>query len=440
MTAVTPRALTAGVGSIAIAAAVAISAQSPRSASPAPPQTALGVVGAVSATPSLAVDGRTVAVVWTASKDGAANVYVATSGDAGATFSEPRRVNDVDGDATANNEQPPRVAISRSGSNRIVTVVWSKRNEGPQRSRRDVIRLARSADGGRTFAPAAFAHDSALSGARGWESLTVDSNGRVHAVWLDGRDAERKMAEAAHSGMAHKGQPPQDIYHGTFGADGRSVESVIATGVCFCCKTAVAVDARGVVYAAWRHIFPGSMRDIAFARSTDGGRRFDAPVRVSEDKWELNGCPEDGPTLAVDPTGTIHIAWATLVNEGEPQKALFYATSKDGKTFSPRVRLRVPADSTPGHPQLALTPDGGAAIAWDEVVAGVRRVSFTKVSRAGTFEPVQILSDDESASNPVIARSEGNILVAWTSRPPSAKSAADPSVIRVRRLSANGRS
>ena len=199
-----------------------------------------------------------------------------------------------------------------------LTVLWSKRNEGPQRTRRDAIRMARSVDGGRTFAPAAFTHDSALSGARGWESLTVEPGGRVHAVWLDGRDAERKIEAAAHSGMAHKGQPPQDIYHGTITADGRVAESVIATGVCFCCKTAVAVDTRGAVYAAWRHIFPGSMRDIAFAKSTDGGRRFEPLVRVSEDKWELNGCPEDGPTLAVDQAGTIHIAWATVVNEGEP--------------------------------------------------------------------------------------------------------------------------
>ena len=96
--------------------------------------------------------------------------------------------------------------------------------------------------------------------------------------------------------MAHKGQPPQDIYHSTIGPDGRITESMIATGVCFCCKTAVAVDARGAVYAAWRHIFPGSMRDIAFAKSIDGGKHFSPLVRVSEDKWELNGCPEDGPT------------------------------------------------------------------------------------------------------------------------------------------------
>jgi hypothetical protein len=244
------------------------------------------------------------------------------------------------------------------------------------------------------------------------------------------------MAEhAKQSGMAHKGQPPQDIYHSTIAPDGRITESLIATGVCFCCKTAVAVDTRGTVYAAWRHIFPGSMRDIAFARSTDAGRSFDPLVRVSEDKWELNGCPEDGPTLAVDAAGVIHIAWATVVNEGEPQKALFYATSRDGKTFSARARLPVAPSVTPGHPHLTLTSDGGAAIVWDELLGGVRRVASTRVSRAGVLQPARILSGDESASNPVVASADRNVVAAWTSRSTAGK-IGDPALIKLVRLGA----
>jgi hypothetical protein len=156
---------------------------------------------------------------------------------------------------------------------------------------------------------------------------------------------------------------------------------------------------------------------------------------VSEDKWELNGCPEDGPTLAVDGAGVIHIAWATLVNEGEPHKALFYATSRDGKTFSARTRLPVAPAVTPGHPQLTLTADGGAAIAWDEVVGGLRRVALTRVSRAGVFQPSQILSGDESASNPVVASAGGNVLVAWTSRSTTGK-IGDPAQIKIVRIRA----
>lgn len=421
---------------VCIAASCLMLSAAPRTQS-RPPQT-IGVPGAVNGTPSLAVSGRTVAAVWTTTKDGAANVYFAMSSDGGATFSDPRRVNDQEGDATANNEQPPRVVLSGNGPARTVTVFWSKRNEasdGKQRVRKDAVRMARSTDGGRTFSPARFAHDPQFSGARGWESLAAASDGAVHAVWLDGRDAEKKMAEAAaHSGMAHKGQPPQDIYHGTIAPDGRITESLIATGVCFCCKTTVVVDARGAVYAAWRHIFPGSMRDIAFARSSDGGRHFDPPVRVSEDKWELNGCPEDGPTMAVDRAGVIHIAWATVVQDGEGQKALFYATSRDGKTFSPRTRLPVTDGATPGHPQLTLTNDGGAAIVWDELVAGVRGVSLARVSRTAAFGKPQKLNGDESASNPVIVRVGRDLLIAWTSRSPSAKLAAEPSMIRLRRI------
>jgi hypothetical protein len=393
------------------------------------PQTTLGVAGLVNSAPSLAVLDRTVVAVWSAAKDGAANVYVAISGDGGQTFSEARRVNDSEGDATANSEQPPRAVISGTAGARAVTVVWSKRNDGPQRSRRDVVRIARSTDGGRTFSAAGSIHDAAMSGARGWESLATGRGNAVHAVWLDGRDADRKIAEAtAHSGMPHKGQPPQDIYHGLLTPDGRRVETVIATGVCFCCKTAVAVDGRGDVYAAWRHIFPGSMRDIAFARSTDGGLRFEPLVRVSEDKWELNGCPEDGPTLAVDQSGVIHMAWATLVNDGgEPQKAVFYTTSRDGRTFSARTRVPT-AGITPGHPQLTVTPDGGAALVWDETVDGQHRVSLSRVSPNRVIGPPQVLSDKEYASHPVIARSVGDLIVAWASR--------DESLIRVRRIEA----
>jgi hypothetical protein len=415
---------------LALSAVPTVKGQSNGAAAVASLQT-LSVPGAANATPSLTALGQRVAAVWTATKDGATNVYVATSSDNGATFSAPRQVNDQPGDAGATSEQPPRAVFSGAGTVAMLTVVWSKRDSSAQR--RDVIRMARSIDGGRTFTPARFIHDSTFAGARGWEALAVDAEGVVHAVWLDGRDADKKIAASAKvTGAVPKGQPPQAIYHGTFSADGRTIENLVAADVCFCCKTAVAVGSGGLVYAAWRHIFPGSMRDIAFATSTDGGRHFGPFVKVSEDKWELNGCPEDGPSVAVDPSGMIHIVWATVVNDGEPRKALFYARSRDGKTFSPRTRVPAGPATTPGHPQLTPLPDGGVAMVWDETVNGQRRVSFTRISRTGAIEPPQILSADESSSYPVITRpgAEG-VLVAWTSR---GRSSSDSSVIRLKRL------
>ena len=74
----------------------------------------------------------------------------------------------------------------------------------------------------------------------------------------------------------------------------------IASGVCYCCKTAIAFGRSGEIYLAWRHVYPGNFRDMAFTATLDGGRTFLAPVRVSEDHWMIEGCPDDGPSMQVD--------------------------------------------------------------------------------------------------------------------------------------------
>jgi hypothetical protein len=77
--------------------------------------------------------------------------------------------------------------------------------------------------------------------------------------------------------------------------------------------------------------------------SADGGKTFEQPVRVSEDDWVLNGCPENGPALTVDANRRIHVVWPTLVpgatSDSEPTLALFYATSKNGHEFTRRQRI-----------------------------------------------------------------------------------------------------
>jgi hypothetical protein len=48
---------------------------------------------------------------------------------------------------------------------------------------------------------------------------------------------------------------------------------------------------------------------IAFTLSRDGGRTFASPIRVSDDHWVLDGCPENGPALAVDASRRVHLVW-----------------------------------------------------------------------------------------------------------------------------------
>jgi hypothetical protein len=208
----------------------------------------------------------------------------------------------------------------------------------------------------------------------------------------------------------------------------------IATGVCYCCKTAMAVGKDGAVYAAWRHVYPGSVRDIAFTMSRDGGNTFEQPVRVSDDHWVLDGCPENGPAMTVGGDHRIHVVWATLVpgtfSDSEPTLALFYAMSQDGRQFT--MRQRIPTEGFPRHPQIALGPHGDVVVVWDEQAGGNRRIAMARgtVDANGRAQFVrQGITDDASAAYPVVATADSDTIVAWTS------GSTGRTVVRAKRVS-----
>ena len=369
----------------------------------------------------MAAFGQTVAAVWTASTDATSDVYVSLSRDGGVTFSAPARVNDIDGDARASGEQAARVMV---GYRNAVHVVWPAKHEG-----QTVIRYAGSKDGGRTFSPAVTVAGASLTGARGWHAATLGHDGGVQVVWLDGRNAA-PMAHAHGKGASKPvrpaGGPRQDIFHASWKGDARPVEHLIQANVCFCCKTAVVASGEKV-YAAWRHIYPGSLRDIAVARSTDNGATFGDPIRVSEDGWKIDACPDDGPAMAADGHDGIHIAWPTLVAGDAPRKGIFYSTLK-GDSFAPRVRLDR-GDADPAHPQIAADHHTNVAVVWDERTSERRRIVFRPVTDDAVEAPR--FFDGDGVSYPVVAAGEGYWIVLW-----SAQDASGGSVIEGRRIPA----
>ncbi len=202
------------------------------------------------------------------------------------------------------------------------------------------------------------------------------------------------------------------------GRSGESGEHEITTGVCYCCKTALAAAPDGTLYAAWRHVYTGDLRDIAMAVSRDGGRSFSSPARVSEDGWAINGCPDDGPAVVVDAGGTAHIVWPTVIGGSDPEGAIFYATTRDGQRFTPRVRVPTLGSPKPMHPQLAITASGRVVVAWDELLDGRRVAAMREITSAAAgstgFGAVVTLAPTGSASHPVLAAVPGGIVAAWS--------------------------
>jgi hypothetical protein len=388
----------------------------------------IGVRGRANAYPSIAASGSFVGVTWAArTTDGVADIYATTSRDGGRSFRAPVRVNRVAGEASVSGEQPPRIVlVARAAGDPSVVVMWTAKSPAGTR-----LVSARSNDAGQTFGPPNPVPGSEAGGNRGWEAMAVGPRGEVMAIWLDHREVPARPAGAAATGAHHHGaatgQPGADsvaraqLSQIFFASLNRAASPVsIAPGVCYCCKTSLATGTDGRIAAVWRHVYPGNVRDIALALSSDGGRTFSKPVRVSPDNWVLDGCPENGPAVAIDKSNAIHVVWPTLVpgrspSDHEPAMALFHAMSRDGQHFTPRQQLRT--EGVPRHPQIALEAGGTLAVAWDEQLSGSRRIVLAR----GTVGPKDFVRfsresiSEEAGTYPAIASLADGPIVAWTS-------------------------
>jgi len=389
----------------------------------------LGVPGRANANVSVASDGDFLVAAWSAAEpEGAADIFTAVSRDGGRTFSEPVRVNSEAGTAKVSGEQPPRIVLApQANADPVVSLIWTASGEAGTR-----LLTSRSVDGARTFAPSELVPGTDAPGNRGWESLTAFGNGVVAAAWLDHRlHAQGSDVATTHHHHEAGADPNEDgvamaarsqLYFVAF--DGESAPKPLTGGVCYCCKTALATGMFGspdTVAIAWRHVYPGNMRDIAFTISRDQGRTFSAPVRASEDQWSIAGCPDDGPSMAIDGEGRVHLVWPTAATEnGQPVKALFHTMTADGVTFTPRVKL--PTQGQANHPQIAAAADGSLVVVWDESGSGTRsiarargvldgsgQVTFTRSAASGT----------ETGVYPVVLAGDSGVVSIWTAGPPT---------------------
>ncbi|TKB94586.1 MAG: hypothetical protein E8D41_03280 [Nitrospira sp.] len=290
-------------------------------------------------------------------------------------------------------------ALALAGNDIFLTWALTHPKLTPDKPFSNELRLSRSTDGGKTFLPSILVNDDEQVIGHSFDSIHVAPDGVVHVTWIDAREGKKES--------------------GTFAARsidrGRTVSKNLKVDedTCVCCRTSLTSELDGTLYAAWRKVLPGEIRETVVARSTDGGKTFSAPVIVGHDKWVFPGCPHRPASIGTDRLGRLYVAWYTEGVDETP--AVFLAYSDDrGKTFSPKQKLNVSKGTFPDHPQMAVDPEGRLVLAWEEQ-SPVRREIVMSVSldRGQTFSAPQKLNEKKGQTPSLSINSKGLAALAW---------------------------
>lgn len=268
------------------------------------------------------------------------------------------------------------------------------------------VTISQSNDAGKSWSKPLVPHRDNTQTEHGFVSLIPLADGRLGAVWLDGRNMKNMKESDEHA------PSPESMtlrYAAIDAAGNLSDEAQLDERVCECCQTSAAVTSAGPI-AVYRDRSPGEVRDIYIVRQVNGS--WTTPQAVFGDDWVINGCPVNGPSVAADGTRVV-VAWFTSAADTPRVKVAF---SQDaGATFSQPIQ--VDDGETVGRVDALLLPDGSALVCWLSGNAEGGAIKVRRVQANGVVgTPAVIATTDISRSSgfPRMARLGDKVHFAWT--------------------------
>lgn len=312
-------------------------------------------------------------------------------------------------------ESMAKVAFKADGT---VMAVFAKRFPDEKNPYAGAIYYSMSADEGKSWSEPMFLHtDTSPTYGRSFFDLSRLKDGEIAAVWLDGRYGKSIKGSAL-------------FFNRTGKSKGFVAESCLDKGTCECCRTDLMTDERGNLHLAYRSImFPTALsdkqvRDMVYKKSTDNGQTFSAAKVISNDNWEINGCPHSGPSLAFA-NGLLHVVWFTAGGSSG-----LYETSAAASGFRPRSLVTASGK----HPQLLALAGGKIAMVCEEQEshgheemkmdhskhgamnhgpAGMSKIVLRVSENGGPWETTDLTDGMQAEHHAVLAAVDQGLLMAW---------------------------
>ena len=269
------------------------------------------------------------------------------------------------------------------------------------------VNIARSKDGGKVWGSPIVPHTDRTETEHGFVSLLPLADGRLGAVWVDGRNLKDVTDHAEDQGPLPASMA---LRYAAIDSDGKlSDEAVLDERICECCQTSAALTSEGAI-AVYRDRSEGEVRDIYYVRQQRG--KWSEPRPVHADGWQINGCPVNGPSVAAVGRRVV-VAWFTAAGDDPSVKVAFSGDA--GATFG--TPTRVDDGEAIGRVDVVMLPDGSALVCW---MAGSAAGGANKVRRVGldgALGPVSVIAESDvsrSSGFPRMARTGEVVHFAWT--------------------------
>jgi hypothetical protein len=375
----------------------AISCSSPEAKDPAPDPAAAPVdPSAISSScPFLTSDDKgNIVLSWVRDlNDSASIMCYAISSDKGRTFGKPVEI-PSSSNVHPHGENMPKIIFKPGGE---IIAAWGASNSNPKNKYSGLVFYTQSFDAGKSWTEAKPLVTDTASYDQRYFDMGLLPNGEAGIIWLD----NRKEGKAEGSTL---------YFASTKGKNGFQDETPVAKTICQCCRTDLFIDKKGSIHASFRDIINDSIRDMVHIVSTDNGKTFSAPERISKDNWVINGCPHTGPAMTQNKNG-FHFAWYTMGNG----QGVFYCNSKDN-CASYSSRDSVSGRSSAKHPQIITLQDDDLVVVWDETVQKGEKynawIGLQQRDAEGKTMSTRYVSPDTAVSEfPVILSAGDNSIV-----------------------------
>lgn len=295
-------------------------------------------------------------------------------------------------------ENAPKIIFK---PNNEIIAVWGINNATEKKKYGGLVKYSQSFNNGKTWTKAANLVKSTTSIDQRYFDIELLPNGEAAIIWLDSRTNTDKEGSTLY-------------YAATVGTSGFQNEKPIAETTCQCCRTDLFITKKGKINAAFRDIINDEIRDMVLTTSSDNGKTFSQPKRISPDNWKINGCPHTGPTMTENENG-LHFAWYTSGGAS----GVFYCNSADyGKSFTKR---NIVSDKPSArHPQIASVNNKDVYVVWDETVTENDNMSvkigFQHRDKNGKIIATKFISqNNKTATFPILKPiGKNQLLVAWS--------------------------